>query len=555
MDNIDHSKVWRNLKVVLFSIPVRFAMHSLFFYLTVPAFFATKFDQPFQSVFFLTLAVWTGGVLVSSFIMIYWRIERKIQHKLNALNADLEELKKRKVAHVALMKVLSGGNSKPIAVAKNRFKGSFGNIVRFIPIVSIIALAAPSTFPICSPLHILAFSVFYVICDNLLSCSIEMLTVRDYRRTAEDRATKSGGLTKMIQEAQEEQDIEFTRLHLAIELNPCVETYLARAKAYSKLKSTVEAVFDFDKVLELEPGNVTAYEGRAEIYQVMNLRSLAHRDLLKALDLSQDNQGATERIVEKLKDYETKSSPTMTLKSTGETLAMTGMMLSGDTTKLDNFKLKEVQQDLQANRQSAAVYHRQAALLFSTKKNDEAIVAINKAIELNDKNAEYFVTRARIQIQLLKLEDGIRDYDKAIELDEKNASAYEERARILLALGKYENVVNDCTHAMTFAKSYQFRFLRGSALLALHREDEAIQDFSEFIEKWEIFIRVWDAALLPIFRSISDVLRVQLKEAYEMRSSAYDQLGDLDKAARDAIKAAKLKERKRWKFFGPRETV
>ncbi|HEY9759560.1 MAG TPA: tetratricopeptide repeat protein [Oculatellaceae cyanobacterium] len=61
--------------------------------------------------------------------------------------------------------------------------------------------------------------------------------------------------------------------------------YGLRGHCYYRLKKYREAVADCTKVLELEPGELTAYESRAEAYIHLDDFSAAERDLLQAVAL------------------------------------------------------------------------------------------------------------------------------------------------------------------------------------------------------------------------------------------------------------------------------
>ncbi|MDZ4838037.1 MAG: tetratricopeptide repeat protein [Candidatus Melainabacteria bacterium] len=550
-NNVDITKAWRNAVLVLVCTPAKFAIQCGFLYATLPYFFGTSFNAGFQTVLYFTAGLW-AVVLCSCLIETLvdsW--QKKLLRGFDPEGVDRRELKFRRKQHDQLTMLTNGSKAggRDFLMCLKRLPR---NLCRMLVILLIAVNAFPNLFENRSLTPIVEFALAFAIFECLLNAFFSLFYTKDCRRTPtefaldgnEKKRVKRGPISEALNEAQEEQAVAFARYNLAIEMSPTAENYLRRAHENLKNRDAIPAIDDFEQVMKLDPTSAEAFEGRAETFQTIGLLHFARNDFLDAAKLASEfNPSIHERIMGKLKDLGARSNPLNPFRNPRETLAATSTMFNPDSKAMENIKLENVELDLQADIRSSDVYLRRALALFAKRDYPRALEACDKSIDLSPDNAASYRTRASVYVQLMDIEAAMHDYDKAIKLNEKDWDAYEERARIKLALGEFGAVVRECTYAMESSKSLQFKLMRGTALVALKHYDESLGDLTDFIDKWEGFIAIWDAFWLPIFRSIADGLRTQLRDAYEQRAIAYDQLGDLDKAAQDLVKATQLKER------------
>lgn len=121
-------------------------------------------------------------------------------------------------------------------------------------------------------------------------------------------------------------------------------------------------------------------------------------------------------------------------------------------------------------------------------KEEEAIVALTKAIEKYDKHAQAYERRANVNMVLKKHHDAMRDYNKCIKLDDSIPDAYFGRARIHIINDDLENAINDLE--LTLKKSialqpiyWTARRVKADCLIKEERFEEAAFDLKLFTNR------------------------------------------------------------------------
>ena len=96
-------------------------------------------------------------------------------------------------------------------------------------------------------------------------------------------------------------------------------------------------------------------------------------------------------------------------------------------------------------------YIKGKSLVDQKGKEEEAIIALNKAIEKYDGHAQAYERRAKVNFMLKREHDALRDYNKSIGLDPSNPYAYLGKAEVYISKKEYQEAV-DCLQ-MTIKKS------------------------------------------------------------------------------------------------------
>ncbi|NNF21584.1 MAG: tetratricopeptide repeat protein [Saprospiraceae bacterium] len=119
-------------------------------------------------------------------------------------------------------------------------------------------------------------------------------------------------------------------------------------------------------------------------------------------------------------------------------------------------------------------------LIDEKGKEDEAILALNKAIEKYNRHAQAYERRARVNFILKKYHDAFRDYKKSLGLDPNNPYAYYGRANVYIHQEKYDEALEDLQ--LTIKKSvalqeihWKARKLKGK--IHLKKEEYAQAEF------------------------------------------------------------------------------
>jgi tetratricopeptide (TPR) repeat protein len=81
-------------------------------------------------------------------------------------------------------------------------------------------------------------------------------------------------------------------------------------------------------------------------------------------------------------------------------------------------------------------WYKQGNDMMVQEKNEDAILAYDKAIELDPTHASAWNNKGIAMFRLKRYEDAIKCYDKAIELNPNHANAWYNKAKALRGLGQ-----------------------------------------------------------------------------------------------------------------------
>lgn len=549
-NNIDFDKTLRDLRLYLLSIPIKFLAQSFLLYKTMPMFFGTSFTNGF-----LTSALLVGGlwVCLPNVVLAQLglaKLKRYIFHTINptlAEQSDLASTAERRKRIEELMP-LTAQKFNLLRFMRRSFSGVHLAFLRILFIVSIGAWLLPDIFVIRTPEGIVKFTALFVFFEWVVNTIQRFFIIDDSGRGPSkdaERKRKPSALSVMLSEVYDERAVEITRYQLAVETNPCAETYLQRGIALLRMRETLEAIEDFDRVIQLDPACVEAYEHRADAYQTLNYSTLARNDLVQAYNVAQQqNLDSLPRIQEKLTACASPEGFAGIHGYPSLKRAWSTVFVCFDPQKKEQDNTTKKVGNDPTDRFSAANVYLHQAEYQSTKNNfEEALHHCDQAMDCLPDYAPVFRTRGKIFFQMGDYRRAVRNFDRAIDLESLDEESWKERARTKVAMEDFNGAVSDCTHALKISRSYDFYLLRGTALLALKRSSECVDDLTLFIKRWEGFIAFFEAFWLPFFRTMANSLRIDLKEAYELRAAAYEHLDDLDRAAQDAISIQKIKEK------------
>lgn len=406
VSNIDFEQAWKNTVFYFASTPIRFLIQAAFLYNVLPSFFDTTFTSGFGSAVYVTGAVWLamlGMVLFSAARMHAWTALIKT---VNPTRAELEELKRRRLASKNLDDTLADGRYRAVKLSLKQIKQLPLIYLRYALIFTIFTKTISDVFANGNAESILKFAAVFTAFDWVLNLVTSILVFKDYTKKtlseedgASGSATKRGAFSEMVAEAQETQSIEMARYDFAIELNPTSDAYLQRGIAYLKVREPLPAIDDFEHVMKMDPLNAEAWEHRADAYQFMNMDNLARNDLLHAIKIASaaENLESKTRLERKLALCGTSvgfESITGTSRTPGFFAAMK-TLVNPNSKAIAEESLNGIDKDLQAKVRSAAVYLKQGSALFQKADYQGALRAANKAIEFCPDCAQGYALRAK----------------------------------------------------------------------------------------------------------------------------------------------------------------
>ncbi len=193
---------------------------------------------------------------------------------------------------------------------------------------------------------------------------------------------------------------------------------------------------------------------------------------------------------------------------------------------------------------SRTTYHARGNSYQFLDRYPEAHADFTAAIELDPEDADCYNARG----ECLKawyddspsqdlLPRALADFDEAIRLDGEDTSYRVERARVLLAADRFDDAIAEFSRVITAEPDSFYGYSqRGQAYLDTgHYAREAEQDFSRAVELLEKQPRTTDSVMQGAqLRSIAF--------AYRLRAEARRQLGRLEQADADDLRAAELED-------------
>jgi tetratricopeptide (TPR) repeat protein len=148
----------------------------------------------------------------------------------------------------------------------------------------------------------------------------------------------------------------------------------------------------------------------------------------------------------------------------------------------------------------------------------EALKELNRTIEIDPTVAWAFNDRGLTRLQLGELQMAVADLTRGIELDATQAWAWHARATANSKFGDLEAAIHDFTEAIRWDPTAAWFFHdRGVARLQQRDYSNALEDFTQAI-----------------------LLNPELEWAYRNRATAYDSLGQSERATADRESADRL---------------
>lgn len=218
----------------------------------------------------------------------------------------------------------------------------------------------------------------------------------------------------------------------AIELDPTyASAYLERALLWEfEFRDYNAAVADYDKLIQLQPGQSRYHGLRARAYQEMGDYKRAISDVEAALAISPD--ASHQHLLANLKTVV--ANPDPAIECAAELSHVLGV--------------KACSQLIEKNANDADAYIHRANLQRGKKQMEQALADYDKAIELNPRQAAYFGQRAQLHSMMKAPDKELADYSKMIELEPKNAKYYSERATFYSEHSSFDKAVADWTKAI-----------------------------------------------------------------------------------------------------------
>lgn len=244
-----------------------------------------------------------------------------------------------------------------------------------------------------------------------------------------------------------------------IEFNQCISkrpadarSYLYRAIANQRMDKNNDASADYSKVIELDPRNLLAYMGRAISLEKLQQYQLAIASCNSALEIDSACLDA-HRVRAIASNF------------TGD--------YAQSIKDCDYFLERHPRKD----RKRAEVLSTRAMALLHTKKFDQSIADLTESITCSPNDGLLYLNRAVVHKEMKDYDKAIADCDSAQKRSPGELSIFSMRSSCYDRIGNPKAALADLDHLAAMSPTVETRRNRGTARLALHDYNGALEDF------------------------------------------------------------------------------
>ena len=340
------------------------------------------------------------------------------------------------------------------------------------------------------------------------------------------------------------------------------KAFIESGKLKAGKKKYREAIDDFTKAIELDPGSMTGYLERSKAKRELNDKSGADKDLAtgkrrldnldNGLKANDDGNAAYEEGDYKnaIKFYNKAIPLIPTITSIYYYRGCSKQYLEDYIGAVEDFD-KSI--EIGASNRDLSYYQRSKIKSHKLRDKKGALEDLNKAIELNPNDADYYYSRAI----LVDDYDALQDLNKAVELAPKDADNYIARGLRKKAMEDLEGSISDITKyielnpkdsLLTVSEAYS---LRAGMRLFQNNLEDALLDHNKAVEAdrsnekalvergiIKDLLKDFDGAILDFNKAIE--LNPKYADAYYHRGSVKQNIGLEDEGVMDVIKAKTL---------------
>ncbi len=351
-----------------------------------------------------------------------------------------------------------------------------------------------------------------------------------------------------------------------VELQPNANLFVGRAAAHVVIQDFEQALADLRRALELDPGEVDAYELRGEVYFETARYEPALADFTRVVDL---DPGRVLARINRAATLSKLGQPDEAVKEINRALEsdpdnhqglLNRAALLAEQNRFDA-ALRDLDRVIELDPTSAKALAGRGQLLGESGARDQALVDLNRAIELEPATEWIRVERGDILFRMGRYREALADFDRAIALNPANEWARLRRGQTNLALDLYLEALADFDRAIALGREDAWTLAqRGEVYRLLKRYDEALHDLNRAIEMDPKAARAFGSrgVTLRLMNKVRLAL-ADLNRAIELdpanawllaqRAESYRSLGRLTDALDDCTRAIDLAPETGWRRF------
>jgi tetratricopeptide (TPR) repeat protein len=245
-----------------------------------------------------------------------------------------------------------------------------------------------------------------------------------------------------------------------------------------------EAIDAYDKVIELEPSNSSAYNNRGIAKSALGKKVEAIADYNLAIKINPNyssaynNRGIAKsdlgKKVEAIADYNLAIKINPNNSSAYNNRGIAKSALGKKVEAISDYNLA-----IKINPNNSSAYNNRGIAKSALGKKVEAIADYNLAIKINPNYSSAYDNRGIAKSDLGNKVEAIADYNLAIKINPNNSDAYYNRGIAKSALGKKVEAIADYNLAIKINPNYSSAYdNRGIAKSDLGNKVEAIADYN-----------------------------------------------------------------------------
>ena len=270
-----------------------------------------------------------------------------------------------------------------------------------------------------------------------------------------------------------------------IELNPGdVVGYMGKGRNANAQKNWDEAIKQFDYITKLTNEYPSVYAFRAEAYLAKKMWNEATDDIISALSADWDvkalsmiedmNESARNMLIAKMRVQAAKSPNDL------RWTYIIGLIYE-EAGKYEQAITAYI--DANAIEPSPVTYKRLATCKERLGDYEGALSSINSALNMDSTNVEYMGYKANLYYELDKPQQAISEWDKVLKLQPEYAWGYYRRGWFKELTGNMDGAIDDLSMSIVLAPEYTYSYAsRGDVYLKLGKRELAESDFHKIIE-------------------------------------------------------------------------
>ena len=284
---------------------------------------------------------------------------------------------------------------------------------------------------------------------------------------------------------QEKYDLADADYQKMIELKPGdVMGYMGLGRNANAQKRWDDAIKQFDYVTKLANDYNSGYSFRAESYIGIENWAKATDDLVKALSLDWDRKAlyiagtlkepAFSMLISKIK-VQCAKSPN---EATWPYIIGTMYEENKQYTKAIGYYVTANNKDV-----SATVYQRISICQYELGNYEDALNSINQALSLDSTDLSYKAHRANIYYEMGKIHSAITEWDNVLADQPEYGFGYYRRGWFKELRGDMDDAIEDLSMSIVLDPEYSYAYAsRGDIYLKLGKKELAEEDFKKVIE-------------------------------------------------------------------------